>query len=130
MKRLLLIVSVALFAFNAAVAQKNDVTLITSDIDNFCNAYDKIITTKDSAQQYEYLNKLFIDKGTPGLAAMMKARSYTPKSYIDAINKNPSQWDALRNNRLQINGYARDITANIEKLRAFYPELKPDRKST
>lgn len=35
-------------------------TVITSDIDNFWAAYDRITQTKDSAVQYEYLNKLFI----------------------------------------------------------------------
>ena len=32
---------------------------VCSDIQNYWNAYDKIKTTKDSAQQYYYLNSFF-----------------------------------------------------------------------
>jgi hypothetical protein len=49
-------------------------------------AYDKISSTKDSSLQYDYLNKLFLEKGSPGLKAIMQARDYTAKSYVDAIN--------------------------------------------
>jgi hypothetical protein len=55
---------------------------------------DKITETKDSVQRYDYLNTLFIDPGTPGLKAVMKARAYTAKSYIDAINQYPEFWNS------------------------------------
>jgi len=125
MKRLLLSAFLSLFVLNAVFAQKREVKLITTDIDNFWKAFDKITATKDSAQQYQYLNQLFIDKGTPGLKEMMKARSYTAKSYIDAINSNPAGWNAVRPNTLKADQYAKEITANIEKFRTIYPELQP-----
>jgi len=99
--------------------------IITTDIDNFWAAYDKITATKDSAQQYQYLDDLFLKKGTPGLEAIMQARNYTPKSYIDAINNYPKYWNSIRANTLKASSFAGQIAEGIDKLRALYPVLKP-----
>jgi len=98
---------------------------MTTDIRNFWNAYDKIATTKDSSQQYHYLNTLFIEKGTPGLKAMMNARRYTAKSYIDAINEYPRFWNSVRANTLRVDRFGKAIAANVRKLKRIYPELQP-----
>jgi hypothetical protein len=124
MKRLLLIVFLGLL-INNAMAQRQEAKLITTDITNFWNAYDQIIATKDTTLQLQHLNQLFIDKGTPGLKAMMKARSYTPKEYVEAINKKPEEWNAIRANTLKADEYAKQINANIKKFNALYPELRP-----
>jgi len=99
--------------------------VITIDITNFWNAYDKISTTKDSLQQYDYINELFINKGTPGLKAMMQVRNYTAKQYVDAINRYPLYWNSIRANTYKANYFAKDIAININKLKKFYPQLKP-----
>ena len=99
--------------------------IITTDIDNFWTAYDQIITTKDNAQQIEYLNKLFIEKATIGQQEMFKARRYAPQEYVDEINKRPEYWTAIRPNTLKAKDLAIEMEAGIEKLRKIYPELKP-----
>jgi len=99
--------------------------VITTDITNFWNAYDKISTTKDSALQYAYLNELFINKGTPGLKAIIQARNYTAQEYLSAINRYPLLWNSIRANTYKANGFARDIAININKLKKLYPQLKP-----
>lgn len=125
MKHLITSLIFCLFIFQMAFAQKTDPNFITSDIDNFWTAYDQIVTTKDSAQQYAYLNQLFIEKGTPGLKAIMKARQYTPKSYIDAINQYPLFWHSIRANTLKARDFSNEIAANVVKLKKLYPDLKP-----
>ena len=66
MKNLILVLVVTLSLFScsneSAIPSKN---IITSDIDNFWIAYDKIITAKDTVEQKQYLKNLFLDKGTP-----------------------------------------------------------------
>jgi hypothetical protein len=125
MKHLITTLVFCLFVLQTAFAQKTDPDFITSDIDNFWKAYDKIVTTKDSAQQYAYLNQLFIEKGTPGLKAIMQARQYTPKSYIDAINQYPLFWNSIRANTLKARVFSNEIAANVLKLKKLYPDLKP-----
>jgi hypothetical protein len=109
----------------SAFAQQINHDFVTADIDNFWAAYDKISATKDSAAQYGYINQLFIDRGTPGLKAIMQARRYTAKSYIDAINSYPLFWNSIRGNTLKARSYADEIAVNVMKLKKLYPELKP-----
>jgi hypothetical protein len=100
-------------------------TIITTDIDNFWAAYDKIVTTKDNAEQLKYLNELFIEKASPGQQEMFKARRYKPEEYIDAINKRPEYWARIRPNTLKARDFAPQFESGIEKLRKIYPELRP-----
>jgi len=125
MKRTAFILVLCLFMLKGVLAQERPSDLVTTDIRNFWSAYDKIIATKDSAQQYAYLHELFIAKGTPGLKAIMEARDYTARSYIDAINKYPLFWNSVRANTLKAGAFADSIAANISKLKALYPALRP-----
>ena len=99
--------------------------VVTTDIDNFWTAYDQIVTTKDKSEQLEYLNKLFIEKGTPGLRAMMEARRYTAEEYLEAINSRREYWTSIRPNTLKAREFAGGIESGIAKLRKIYPDLKP-----
>ncbi|HVU56606.1 MAG TPA: DUF2268 domain-containing putative Zn-dependent protease [Puia sp.] len=121
MKQSFYLTVLTLLLFKGAFAQ--DIT--TSDITHFWDAYDKITATKDSVQQYDYLNTLFIDPGTPGLKAIMKVKRYTAKSYIDAINQYPQFWHSVRANTFKANSYAKEIAVDIRKLKKLYPGLRP-----
>ena len=69
-------ITTILFLFSILVlfGQNLSQNIISYDIDNFWTAYDKIITTKDSLKKYDYINKLFIEKGSAGLKAIMQVR--------------------------------------------------------
>lgn len=127
MKNIITTLILCLLITITASAQQSTTNFITTDIDNFWTAYDKITSTKDSATQYNYINQLFIDQGTPGLKAMMQARRYTAKSYIDAIIQYPLFWNSLRPNTLKAKIYAASIATNVSKLKALYPALKPSK---
>ncbi|TXD64457.1 hypothetical protein [Polaribacter glomeratus] len=59
MKNLILPLVLVLFGCNHKTKNLNQ-NIITSDIANFWNAYDKITNTKDSLLQYKYLDSLYI----------------------------------------------------------------------
>ncbi len=103
----------------------NAQNIINSDIENFWQAYDKIILTKDSATQYKLLDDLYLSKATKGLNAIREARQYTNKDYIDAINNYPKFWNSVRKNTLKSKYYVKELNKGIEKLREIYPDLKP-----
>ena len=65
MRKLLLVIPVVLLSGNNIQSQKK-ANVITSDVKNFWNAYDKITAVKDTVQQYQYLKSLYLDKGTEG----------------------------------------------------------------
>ena len=67
--------------------QKQSPNIVTSDIKNFWEAYEKITSTQDSVLQYKYLDSLYLKKGTNGLKAIRQARNYTPQEYISAIKQ-------------------------------------------
>lgn len=99
--------------------------IITTDIDNFWNAYDKIIVEKDSVKQLNLINTLYIDKGTAGLDGIMRARRYSAEEYIYAINNYPKFWESIRKNTLKSKQFSKDIQKGVKKLKKIYPGLKP-----
>lgn len=103
---------------------QTNTNFITNDIDNFWTAYDKITSTKDSIQQYNYINQLYIDKGSIGLKAIMQVRRYTDKSYVDAINNYPLFWNSIRANTFKSKQIAKNTERDISKLKNLYPTLK------
>lgn len=99
--------------------------IISKDVYNFWNAYDKIIQEKNQDNQISLIKTLYIDKATPGLAGIMKARNYSAEEYIFAINNYPRFWKSIRENTLKSNQFSKQIENGIDKLKMIYPELKP-----
>jgi hypothetical protein len=101
--------------------------IVTSDIDHFWEAFDKITTTQDSAQQHAYFKELFLDRGSPGLDGIMRARRYTAQEYIDAINNYPKFWASVRENTFKAKDLGSELDQAVSKLKDLYPDLKPAR---
>lgn len=99
--------------------------VLTTDIDHFWEAYEKITTTKDSTLQYDYLEQLYLSKETEGLQAIRQARNYTPQDYINTINSYPKFWASVKPNTLKAKKSAKELEVAIGKLRKIYPQLKP-----
>ncbi|MBK9455458.1 MAG: hypothetical protein IPO24_07640 [Bacteroidetes bacterium] len=119
----LIIASLFLLGITGLHAQQQ--TIVGTDIDNFWIAYDKIVSTTDTVLQYQYLNDLYISKGSPGLVDMMSVRNYTAEDYLDAINNYPLFWPSMRENTKQYKNTYAEIEQNIFKLKAIYPSLMP-----
>ena len=126
MRNTLLVVFIIISFFRCnKKTDNNNQNIITSDINNFWNAYDKIIATKDSILQYKYLDSLYIKKATLGLKGIIQARDYTSEDYITAINSYPKFWNSVRENTFKTVNYIDELNDGIEKVRGIYPELKP-----
>ncbi|MEO6524150.1 MAG: Ig-like domain-containing protein [Mucilaginibacter sp.] len=105
--------------------QPKQQTVITTDIDNFWNAYDSIRTTNDSVKQIRYILNLYIDKGTSGLKAFMAAKDYTAESWVSSIRQHPKFWNSIRPNTQKVKNLDAEFEPQIAKLKTLYPELKP-----
>ncbi|MGY3213626.1 hypothetical protein [Mucilaginibacter sp. HD30] len=123
MKSLKFFILIALFL--KITAAQSQTHIISTDIDNFWQAYDGIITSADTAQQYRILDKLFLSKATPGLKAIMEVRDYTAKSYIDAIKNYPLFWKSIRANTLKAKSFSTQIDQGITRFKKLYPKIKP-----
>ncbi|PHR24536.1 MAG: hypothetical protein COA38_16410 [Fluviicola sp.] len=120
----------ALFGCDSVIDKSNDVDktnkyIVTSDIDNFWNAYDKITSTKDTIQQVKFLKELFLDKASEGQKGMITARNYTEQEYISSIINSSEFWKSIRKDTYQAKTLSKELELGIEKLSSIYPELKP-----
>ncbi|MEE9364755.1 MAG: hypothetical protein V3U92_19315 [Cellulophaga sp.] len=106
-------------------SKKTATDIVSSDIENFWKAYDKVTSTKDTLEQGEFLKEYFIDKGTPGLKAMIDVRRYSIKEYLYAINHFPKFWSSIRQKTLETEKYNKELQTAIGKLEEIYPKLKP-----
>ncbi|MEZ4984690.1 MAG: hypothetical protein R2795_06595 [Saprospiraceae bacterium] len=97
----------------------------TTDITNFWAAYDKITATHDSVLQLKYLDSLYFQQGTPGLAGIRQARNYSPQEYLNAINSYPKFWNSIRANTLEAQVLNTEFDEGIQKLGNLYPDLRP-----
>ncbi|WP_432708289.1 DUF2268 domain-containing putative Zn-dependent protease [Pedobacter sp.] len=122
--KLLRIIVLAFFPLITKAQNVQTSQVSTSDIDHFWIAYDSAKTTSDTLIQRQYIQKLYIDKGSVGLQAFMKARDYDAKLWVELINKYPKFWTSIRKNTLQAKMQAKAIEASINQFRKLYPEMR------
>jgi hypothetical protein len=125
MKKLATLFILNLCFLSFAYGQYSIRKVVTDDIDNFWNAYDSIRTTKDSVKQLHYIQKLYINRGTPGLQAFMEAKDYTAEGYVSAIRRYPKFWNSVRENTLRAKTLTTEFDPAIKILASIYPQLKP-----
>jgi len=97
----------------------------TSDIDNYWEAYDSIITTRDFTKKLNLINRLYINRGTKGLKKFMKARRYRDTLYVKHIEAYPEFWKSIRPNTLTVKSNTNEILEAINRLKELYRKLKP-----
>ena len=101
------------------------VQVVDGDIHRFWAAYDAVRAESDPARQRDLFQRLYIDQGTPGLAAFMQAKGYTIDTFLDAIRAYPAYWDTVRP-RTALAGQALEkLEIHLARLRELYPDLRP-----
>lgn len=122
-KKLFYPLLMSLFLAHASVAQKQ--VFVTTDIDNFWNAYDTIIATTDSIQRYQLLKQFYLNKASDGLKSLREVRNYTEQEFVTAITSYPAFWKSIKPDMRSVSQLFPSIKADINKLRQAYPPLKP-----
>lgn len=125
MKNTLVAAFFFLFINGSLFAQENFVE--TSDVTHYWTAFDSIQKTNDFSKQLELINRFYISKGTPGLAAFIKARNYTDTLWVKNINAYPKFWASIRPGTLKVNESAKELDKQVKRFKKLYPELKPAR---
>lgn len=114
MKRILPALAVLAF-FNCSNAQK----IISTDINNFWNAYDSI--QKNKNHKSEILESLFLGKKTDGLKAFMEIKKFGKEDYLNAIEKYPNFWNSIRPNTVIDSKKIKTINRAFKNLENLYP---------
>lgn len=113
------------FVFTNSIAQTKQQTIVYTDIDNFWVAFDSVQTTTDSLKQLNILQRLYVDKGTPGLKAFMEAKGYTTEAWLACIRSYPKYWASIRPKTLKIKAVNKELNPYIAKFKKIYPAFKP-----
>lgn len=109
----------------ARQASSAQIAIVTGDIDRFWEAYDAVRRTDDGAQHLGLLQRLYVDRGTPGLHAFMEAKGYTAGTYVDAIRAYPKYWDSVRPKTANVRASLGKAQIYLDRLRQLYPGLRP-----
>ena len=120
MMKLLLAIFLAFFGVFKGEAQSTDslkVQIITSDIDNFWQAYD---AAKPDFKP-EFFQKLYIDKGSKGIRGFMKNRIQNAEYLASVVKKNLAYYESARQSTLQIAKMEGQIRESFIKLKEIYP---------
>lgn len=124
-KKSLCLLLLALVSFAPARAQSPKPRVYFADIDHFWVAYDSIRTTPDSLKQLQYLQRLYLGKGTPGLKAFMAVKGYTAGEWVSSIRRHPRFWQSIRPSTQLAKTGAQGLEPYLAKFRQLYPALRP-----
>lgn len=95
------------------------------DIGRFWAAYDAIKATPNQAEKLRLIRSKYIDAGGPALHALMRARCYSDREYLEAIEKYPRFWASVRPLTLRSNEVVKTLNRDVAALQDLYPALKP-----
>ena len=114
-----------LLCWGVLSAQNFSERIITSDLDNYWSAYDRVITESDSAKRVELVQQYYVDKATQGLKDLMNVRRYTAAELADNMMKYQNYWSSIRANTSYLLKDRKEIEENLQKLKQVYPALQP-----
>ncbi len=97
--------------------------LVSSDIDNFWNAYEQIQAASDSATQMQILSEEFISKASTGQQRLFELRNYQPEEYLQNINSYPQFYADLRQNLESRETITAQIKKSLNNFRKLYPKM-------
>lgn len=93
--------------------------LITTDIHNFWDAYDR--AQKDTANRLAIYRQYYIDKGTVGLQDYFSSKVHNMKSFIAGHDRRAKFYEAIRKNTLLVESQKPAMIASFVRLKELYP---------
>lgn len=129
MKNLLALLLAVIFAVQIVAAQNaaspqltmnqnpETVKFVTSDINLFWKAYD----AAKPENNINVFRDQYLRKGSAGLEEFRKLRLGSACALVDAIEKAPKYYAALREPSLKIASFENQMRANFRRLREIYP---------
>jgi len=92
------------------------------DISRFWSAYDAIQAASDPREKSRLFSEIYLDRGTPGLHAIMRARNYRSEEFLEAIEEYPEFWNSVRADTLRAADYIGPIEDALKKMKLIYPD--------
>jgi hypothetical protein len=125
-KSLIAIIIIA-FLFSCRLMKDNErkqFKIITSDVKNFWNAYDKLQNGKDFKDSINILQKYYFDKATPEFKKFVQLRTLNAKDFVEHIKFEPKFWKTIRPLTINIENKTDKIHYVYNEMSKLYPEFK------
>jgi hypothetical protein len=116
-----LLLAFILLLLSSSYTKGQTPTIITSDIDNFWDAYDRLHNAKSKEDSIRIIEVLYLGRASEGFKKLIKSRDLTAEKYVNTISYYPEYWKSVRNNTLSIKNYEAAIT---EQMLLFDQSLK------
>ena len=111
-----------LFISNNLSAQEAIVHV--DDVERFWIAYDSIQTTTDSMKQIDFIQRLYINKGTIGLKEFMGETGANAEKFIKMIKQDKAKLDTIRPYTLSVLEQKPLIEEKLKKMKELYADFK------
>ncbi|NAS30994.1 hypothetical protein GTQ40_08445 [Flavobacteriaceae bacterium R38] len=95
--------------------------LITTDLDNYWNAYDMYI--KDTANAYSIFKTHYFDKATSGLKAYFQKKIGSIEAFIEGQKRRAKLYKAIKANTYSIDAQKKRIVQSMKAFKKMYPDL-------
>ncbi len=99
--------------------------IYTQDVANFWQAYDSLRATPDTARQRRLVQRLYLDRATPGLRDFAQSQELRARSYVQVVDRYPRFWASVRPATLAVKESVPHITRVLRRFRQLYPAYKP-----
>jgi len=107
---------------NAKQLDPKNAKLVTSDIDLFWKAYDKVV--KHPERKQEIYQKKYFDKGSVGLQDYYSLKIRSTDLFVKNLEEKPTFYRAIRANTERVASMAPQIEAGFRKLKELYPPAR------
>lgn len=94
--------------------------LVTSDIHNFWDAYDRV--QKDTAHAKELYSKYYFEKASRGLQDYFTLRIFSVEAFVANQKRKPEFYRAIRKNTLQVDEFKDQMKRSFAKLKEIYDD--------
>ncbi|WP_025605507.1 DUF2268 domain-containing putative Zn-dependent protease [Pontibacter actiniarum] len=120
MKKTLLFLSLLLCS--TASYSQSGFELITSDVDLFWQAFDKLKTAPTKEDSVQVLEQEYIQKGSPGVAQFTPSRIRSAAYLQRVISRHPRYYTQLRSHTRKLKMAVPKMQAHYQRLQELYPE--------
>lgn len=100
------------------------ITLHTDDLPRFYEAFDSVMTTRDTAKQAAFIQKLYVDKASKGLKEFMGLRGGNTTKWRQFIDQNKAMLVEKRPWILSVLDQRTEILNRISRFKKIYPAFR------
>ena len=96
----------------------------TKYIDYFWEAFDSIQTTTTYSKQFDYIDRLYTEKGSEELKTLRNRVHFDNDLILTSIEKYPRFWTSIRPKTLKIKERISEVNHYLDQFKKLYPEFK------